>query len=335
MFIYHPQQHRFHPVNDPFSLVKLQDAIRQSKPNSSPGEDGICYEVIKHLPKPCQLLLLNLLNRIWIKGEIADRWKHSIILPILKPGKDPSRHDSYRPIALLCKINERIIANRLTWFMESNELFNTNQSGFRKNRCCLNQIIRLQSDIENSSNKRGYTDRVFLDFTKAYDMMWIDGLIHKLINFGFGGNMFNWIRSFLTNRSFQVRVGGDHSSTKKIENGTPQGSVVSPILFLIMINDLSKVNNGVSTAIFVDDTALWKSGHDLDHVIKCVQESLDAVIKWCRTWGFLLSKEKSIAVFASHAFRHAAPSIWNNLPTHLTDLSLTQESFKKQLKTHL
>ena len=320
-------QHQNHPVNDPFSLFELQDAIRQSKPNSSPGEDGICYEVIKHLPKSCQIVILSLLNRMWSEGDIPERWKHSIVLPIQKPGKDPSSLDSYRPIALtdsLCKINERIIANRLNWYMESNGLFNVNQSGFRKNKSCLDQIIRLQTDIENSTNKRGYTVGVFLDFTKAYDMLWIDGLIHKLINLGIGGNMFHWIKNFLTNRTFQVRVGGEKSASRRIENGTPQGSVVSPLLFLIMINDLPKLKNGVSTAIFADDTAFWKSGHNLDNLIKSVQESLDSAIKWCRTWGFILSKEKTVAI----TFHKRKENV-NPTPLHIDKTNL---QWKREVK---
>ena len=86
------------------------------------------------------------------------------------------------------------------------------------------------------------------------------------------------------------------SETRRIKNGTPQGSVLSPLLFLIMINDLLATTNGVSMAIFADDTSMWKTGWRLDEVIRHVQINLDKVREWCNTWGFILSKEKIVPI---------------------------------------
>ena len=94
---------------------------------------------------------------------------------------------------------------------------------------------------------------IFLDFAKAYDMLWIEGLILKVIKLGIGGRMFRWI---LNNQTIQVRVGNSMSTMKKMENGTPQGSSISPILFLLMINDKPDPSDEASNAIFADDTAL-------------------------------------------------------------------------------
>ena len=314
------------PINDPFSLFELQHAISQSKKNSSPGEDGISYEIIQKLPKPSQIVLLELYNRMWSQGEIPGKWKHSIVFPIHKPGKDATKVDSYRPIALtdaLCKINERLIASRLSWFMESSKLFNTNQAGFRKNKSCIDQIMRLQSDIENALNQNKYTVGIFLDFSKAYDMLWIDGLLHKMIQLGIGGNAFRWIKSFLTQRTFQVKIGDAMSETRTIENGTPQGSVISPLLFLIMINDLPTTTNGVSMAIFADDTSMWKTGWRLDEVIRHIQVNLDKVREWCNTWGFILSKEKTVPIIFTHRYPAS--------PTKLT-IDKVKLDWKKEVK---
>ena len=104
----------------------------------------------------------------------------------------------------------------------------------------VDQIMRLQSNIENALIQNKYTVGIFLDFSKAYDMLWIDGLLHKMIQLGIGGNAFRWIKSFLTQRTFQVKIGDAMSVTRLIENGDPQGSVISPLLFLIMINYVTK-----------------------------------------------------------------------------------------------
>ena len=287
------------PMNDPFALHELQTAIAQCKKNSSPGEDGIEYEVIRRLPVSCQKTILHLYNNIWESGEIPSTWKHSLILPIAKPGKPATQLDSYRPISLtdtLCKIHERMIVNRLNWFLEKNNLLNINQAGFRRNRSCQDQIIRLQSDIENGRNHGKFTIGVFLDFTKAYDMMWVDGLLHKIINMNIGGRMFQWIKDFLTNRTFQVKIGDALSQTHSTKNGTPQGSVISPVLFLLMINDLPETTEGTKKAIFADDTAIWKTGRDLYDTINASQTILTSIREWCKEWGFILSKDKTVAV---------------------------------------
>ena len=184
--------------------------------------------------------------------------------------------------------------------MEANNLYNTHQAGFRKNRSCLDQIMRLQNEVENAIHTRKFTVGVFLDFTKAYDMIWIEGLMLKILKLGIGGNMYRWIGDFLTNRTIQVRVGNALSGVKKMENGTPQGSSISPILFLLMINDLPEPTEGVSNAIFADDTALWKTGSDLETVIRQMQVNLTKVRKWCTSWGFKLSKDKTVAVIFTH-----------------------------------
>ena len=79
---------------------------------------------------------------------------------------------------------------------------------------------------------------VFIDFKSAYDMLWHNGLLRKLKNMGIDGKTFAYISQFLNNRTIQVRVGDQLSATHVLENGTPQGSIISPLLFLIMINDL-------------------------------------------------------------------------------------------------
>lgn len=100
---------------------------------------------------------------------------------------------------------------------------------------------------------------VFLDVEKAYDMLWKEGLLIKLERLGIKGKMYNWIMNFLFKRTIQVRVGCAYSDIYHIENGTPQGSVSSPILFNLMIKDIfSQVETGIGKSLYVDDVALWK-----------------------------------------------------------------------------
>jgi potassium voltage-gated channel Eag-related subfamily H protein 8 len=90
--------------------------------------------MLKNVPRQSLEAILKLYNNIWAAGSLPKAWKHAIVLPFIKPGKDPTSPNSYRPIALtsaLCKIMERMVTNRLNWYLENNDLFNPMQTGFR------------------------------------------------------------------------------------------------------------------------------------------------------------------------------------------------------------
>ena len=101
--------------NRPFTMEELQDALRRAH-DTSAGPDEIHYQLLKHLPSSSLLLLLNILNKIWLSGEFPSDWRKAIVIPIPKPGKDPTNPTNYRPIALtrcICKTMERMINRRL------------------------------------------------------------------------------------------------------------------------------------------------------------------------------------------------------------------------------
>lgn len=128
---------------------------------------------------------------------------------------------------------------------------------------------------------------VFLDTEKAYDMLWKEGLVIKLYNAGIRGRMLNWIKDFLRSQSIQVRVWGSLSDTVDVDNGTPQRSVISPILLNIIVNDMfDGVGNGFERSLFADNKALWKRGCNIEYLIKQMQCALDKVQAWADKWGF-------------------------------------------------
>ena len=287
--------------NKLFTLHELKTAIKQCKKDTQPGPDDITYEMITNLPTEALQVLYTHYNNIWQIGAVPNNWKHSIVLPIHKQDKNASDPKSYRPISLtscLCKVMERLVTNRLSWYLESKSILNPAQTGFRQGKSTIDQILKLQDTISNYNANGGYTVGAFLDFEKAFDMLYINGLMYKLKNIGIVGNMFSFIDSFVRDRTFQVRVGSSKSDIKNLENGTPQGSVISPILFLIMINDI-KVKAGVELSLFADDSATFKSGKHLDSLVKDVQESLDLISDWCEKWGVKISLTKSCAVIFS------------------------------------
>ena len=212
-------------------------AIKRAKP-TAPGVDQVSYIMLKNLGVDGMSKLLELYNRVWSEGRLPSIWKESTVIPIRKPGKDPSKPSSYRPIALtsnLCKIMERMITDR-SYELEKKGMLASCQSGFRKGRNTMDAVVRIEAEIRKTQSNKESVVVEFFDIEKAYDMMWKEGLLIKLHLMGVGGKVFNWIKDFLFNRKLQVRIGAELSGNYVVGNGTPQGSVISPVLFIIMIN---------------------------------------------------------------------------------------------------
>lgn len=291
-------------VNVFFSLQELKRAIAKGK-NSAPGLDNLYYEMFNHLSDLVLEELLSLMNEIWKQGKLPKMWKHAVIIPILKPGKDPSSPSSYRPIALtsvVCKIMERMVTDRLVHFLEVKGALVSYQSGFRKERSTMDNVVALDHEIKKAFVNKESLIAVFLDIEKAYDMLWREGLLIKLLRYGVSGRMYSWIKNFLEDRTIQVRVGGAISDVVFVDNGTPQGSVISPVLFNIMINDMFfDLGHGSGRSLYADDGVIWVKGRNIPFATGRMQRELNVVEGWAMKWGFRISVAKSKFVVFSRS----------------------------------
>lgn len=303
-------------LNDPIAPFELEDAIKSSKRNKAPGEDGILYEFLKHLPFNGVSYLLHIYNNLWKNNLIIENWKTAIIMPLLKQNENPSAPASYRPIALLStlsKIYEKIITRRLVYHLEKTDIFSKFQAGFRKNRSTLDQLIKLHNAAYHAINNKHFTRAIFIDFSKAFDMVWTEGLLYKLRNLKIHGNLYNAIKLLLTNRSIKVRVNSTLSDSHSIQNGVPQGSTLAPILFLIFINDFPILdNNTASSSIFADDCAFWLSGRNLHQITTLLNDHLKKVKKWSENWGLQINVKKTVnVIFTNRKIKNPPDIILN------------------------
>ena len=127
----------------------------------------------------------------------------------------------------------------------------------------------------------------FLDLEKAFDLIWTTGTILKLWEFGITDNMLKWIHKFLTDRKIQVRVGVEISDPLKLENGCPQGSVLSLILVNVIINTLQESLEKLSVSLsqYADDAAVWRANTNSNLALKQLQKALNAIEAWAIAWG--------------------------------------------------
>ena len=242
--------------NRKFSMEELMSSLAKSH-DTAPGPDQIHYQILKHLPDLALYSLLEIMNDIWDKGEFPDSWKEALIIPIPKPEKDHTNPNNYRPIALtscICKTMERMINERLLWYLETEALLSVFQSGFRKSRSTIDHLIRLETFIREGFIKGEHVVAVFFDLEKAYDRTWKYGILKDLHEMGLRGKLPLMIKDFLSERSFKVRMGNTLSESFEQEMGVPQGSILSVTLFIIKINSIAKcMKQGRDCSFFVDD----------------------------------------------------------------------------------
>ena len=244
--------------NLPFTVKELQDSLNKAH-DTSVGPDDIHYQILKHIPDISLNALLDLFNDIWDDGVFPPGWREATIIPILKPGKNHTNPTNYRPIALtscICKTFERMINNRLVWYLEYNGIIAAYQSGFRKKRSTIDQIIRLESAVREEFINKDHLVAVYFDLEKAYDTNWKYGIMKDLHDAGLRGHMPQFISKFLSNRKFSVRIGGTLSDIYDQEEGVPQGSILSVTLFSLKINSIVRcLLQDVDCFLYVDEPA--------------------------------------------------------------------------------
>jgi hypothetical protein len=160
-----------------------------------------------------------------------------------------------------------MINNRLKWYLDKNAHLPKHQTGFRRGCTTTDNLIQLEEAISNGFNTSHSTTAVFLDLAKAYDDTWLTGLLYKVTKFNIRGVMLNWLSNFLTNRTVNVKIEDSLSTTRTINKGVPQGCVLSPILFNIMMADFPLPDPRTNLALFADDIL---DGRVAQHHINCL-----------------------------------------------------------------
>ena len=184
-------------------------------------------------------------------------------------------------LSVASKIFEKAIYNNLLNYIERESLLIINQSGFRANDSCINQLISITYEIYrafNCSPSLGVRG-IYLDLSKAFDKIWHQGLLFKLEFFGIRGKLFNLLEDYLPNRFRRVLLNGQESSWLPIKAGVPQESILGLLLFLIYINDLADGLNSIAK-LFADDMSIFSIAQDLNESAKYLNLDFSVTFRW-------------------------------------------------------
>jgi ribonuclease HI len=296
--------------NTAFTTAEYCTALARCR-NTSPGVDSIHYEMLRHMHPSSTVFMIALFNRIWEQGYMPASWHESIIIPILKPSRDGSDPSNYRPISLtscLCKLMERMVTARLTWYLEQNNALNPVQFDFRHMRSTCDPIMRLEHDIHAAFEEKKYLYSIFFDIEKAYDTTWRRGILDKLFQLGLRGSLPVFISNFFKNRTFRVRIGDHYSDPHLQQEGIPQGSVIGVTCFLLAINDITSVlPSHISATLYADDLAIYSSAKRIPLLVRRLQLAVNKIAFWGEMNGFLFSSSKTVSILFNNKRKKVIP----------------------------
>lgn len=286
------------------SPKELKDLIKKLPNNKSSGLDGVDNRLLKNLPKKATVQLMYIINAILMLSYWPNSWKKSLVIPIPKKGKNHSQPTSYRPISLLStisKVAEKIVLNRLDKSLKKSNMRNPYQFGFKKKHNTVLQISRIVTDIITNFNKSKNTVMLLLDIEKAFDKVWLEGLLFKLIKLETPPPLIKLLHSYLNNRSFVVKVQNTLSQSKNVTAGVPQGSVLGPILFNIFIHDFPEYPN-TKIALFADDAAIYTHSHYAQASNSLLRNHFLQIQKFYKKWKITLNVSKTEQIIFTRKF---------------------------------
>ena len=300
-------------LNLPITMKELTDIIKSLKNKKAAGLDKITAEFLKASPNKIKKIILQLLNLIFVKRIVPKEWCTGVINPIHKDGckEDP---DNYRGICIssvFAKLLSTIMNKRLNTFLEDNKILHKSQIGFTLNNRTSDHLHTLKSIVNKyvvDGNDRIYT--CFIDFRKAFDTVWHDGLFHKLEQIGVSGNFLDIIRITYKNTKCAVRLGENITQFFPCKQGVRQGDPLSPTLFNIFINDLfnelEKANCdavtfnekcNINALAYADDIVLISKSKE------GLQKALHIVEAYCEKWRLKINHSKTKTMVFSRGNR--------------------------------
>ena len=292
------------------SLDEIKKVIMSLKRGKSPGFDGIVSDFFIDAEDFIAPYLLQVYNQIFNNAIYPESWTQGLIVPIHKKGDkgDPNNYRGITLISTVAKIFSLILRNRLNKWCEKEHVFNEYQFGFRNERSTADCIFILHSLIQKTLNENCKLYCAFVDYEKAFDTVIRDALWFKLVDSGVSCKMIKMVRSLYRRVLAAIKINADISDYFEISLGVKQGEPLSPLLFILFINDVYAdfTGNGTETNVsgvslnqlciilllFADDMVLFsKDPNEL-------QLLLSKLYRYSLEWGLKVNTAKTkILVF--------------------------------------
>ena len=297
-YLNNPTEHRFN-----FNRITESETlsiINKLKSKNSSGKDEISNKLLKSIKDEIAKPLTIIINQSLKTGIFPEALKIAKVKPLYKKG-DNFCLNNYRPISLLptiSKIFERVMFTQLYSYLNAHNLLSEQQYGFRSQHstelACVKLVDYITTEMDNTKKIKTPT-AIFLDLSKAFDTLNFNILLNKLQYYGIHGIALSLIKSYLTNRFQYVQFENSESDLLEIKTGIPQGSILGPLFFSIMINDLVKSSNTFKFLMYADDTTIYFNLEDfpLEDREVSINDELEKVNKWLKLNKLAVNVDKT------------------------------------------
>lgn len=272
-------------------IIKIFASLPNKFTKSDPDIPLFLWKTIAHNTSE---FLCNLINTSYHSATFPNALKISQIIPIHKK-KNTLDMNNYRPISILpniSKIFEKAILTYLNNFIELNKILPESQYGFRKNRSTIDAILNLRLKLESNYSKNMKTCLIMLDLSKAFDRVDHAKLIYKLNKLNFPIHLVNYIKSYLTNRSFYTKINKNKSNIYNTISGVPQGGILSPLLYSIYVYDLEEYLQEYIIQ-YADDTSIVLNYSNTEDLNKTISKCYTILQKYLVEHNLKLNLEKT------------------------------------------
>lgn len=281
------------------TAAEVQDKLIALDPCKSAGPDNIPPRILKYCAPVIAVHLAVLFNLLLSIGVFPSCLKKGFVVPIFKSG---SRNDvkNYRPIVIqsaIAKIFESLVLDHLYFFLKPH--ISIHQHGFLHGRSTITNLLEFQEFVMSAFVDSCQVDCLYLDFSKAFDMVHHNLLVAKLKGYGVTGLLLKWIDCYLKDRTLVVKCDGDISESFPVLSGVPQGSHLGPLLFIAFLNDVTSLLTS-RFLLFADDLKIFtRISSPLDQIQ--LQHSLVMICEWCKSNAMLLNTSKCQVVTFSRS----------------------------------
>ena len=276
--------------------------LKNMKASNCPDVYGIAPKALKLAAEAVAVPLTWIVNTSILEGKVPRAWKISRVLPFHKKGSKDKK-ENYRPVCILpssSKVLEEVVRRQLANYFESNGLLPNSQFGFRTGRSTILAAASAEHDWRSAKQKKLECGALFFDLSAAFDCIDASLLTKKLKVYGAAENCVSWVCSYLTGRQQCVDYGGSSSGMVPVQVGSPQGSVISPLLFLILVADLEEwAGDGVQVIAYADDTSVYIIAESKELVRKGLERAAENVFQFMRAARLSANPTKTNFVYFS------------------------------------
>ena len=294
------------------TLEEVQRQLMAAKSWKAPGQDGLPMVVWQQIWPVVQNQILALFQASIDEGVLPHQWRHAKIIPLKKSDReDYGIAGAWRPISLLCtlgKVLESVIAERISYAVETFGLLPTNHFGGRKQRSAEQALVLLQEQIYTAWRGGRVLSLVSFDVKGAYNGVFKDRLLQRMRARGMPEKMVRWIGAFCSDRTASIQVNGQESDVQALDQaGLPQGSPLSPVAYLFFNADLvqRRIDANGGAIAFIDDFTAWVTGPTAQSNLEGIRSIVEHAEDWERRSGATFNAKKTAVMHFTRNARKA------------------------------